>query len=36
MAEKADVIVVGGGVIGICTAYYLARKGRTVILLEKD
>ncbi len=36
MAEAADVIVVGGGVIGICTAYYLARKGRTVILLERD
>ncbi|MHB8655879.1 MAG: NAD(P)/FAD-dependent oxidoreductase [Terriglobia bacterium] len=36
MAQKADVIVVGGGVIGICTAYYLARKGRTVVLLEKD
>ncbi len=36
MAEAADVIVVGGGVIGVCSAYYLARKGRTVILLEKD
>jgi len=36
MAESADVIVVGGGVIGVCTAYYVARSGRTVILLERD
>ncbi|QFT60313.1 4-methylaminobutanoate oxidase (formaldehyde-forming) [Sulfitobacter sp. THAF37] len=30
-----DVVVIGGGVIGICTALYLARAGRRVTLLEK-
>jgi len=29
-------IVVGGGVIGLCTAYYLARGGGEVLLLERD
>ena len=29
-------IVVGGGVIGLCTAYYLARAGAEVVLLERD
>lgn len=32
----SDVIVVGGGVIGVCTAYYLAKRGVTVTLLERD
>jgi len=31
----ADVIVVGGGVIGVCSAYYLAKSGRSVILIEQ-
>ncbi len=29
-------IVVGGGVIGACTAYYLARRGERVTLLEQN
>ncbi len=32
---KADVVVIGGGVIGVCTAIYLARAGQRVTLLEK-
>ena len=34
MAEP-DVLVVGGGIIGVCTAYYLARGGAAVTLLEE-
>lgn len=30
------VIVVGGGVIGVCSAYYLRRRGADVVLLERD
>lgn len=34
--QEARVIVVGGGVIGVSCAYYLARKGASVLLLERD
>lgn len=30
------VVVVGGGVIGVCSAYFLARRGCRVTLLEAD
>jgi D-amino-acid dehydrogenase len=33
---SGPVIVVGGGVIGVCTAYYLAKAGAEVVLLERD
>lgn len=32
---ETDVVVIGGGVIGVCTALYLAQAGRRVVLLEK-
>lgn len=32
---QADVVVIGGGVIGVCTALYLAQSGVRVVLLEK-
>ncbi|QJF50827.1 NAD(P)/FAD-dependent oxidoreductase [Roseobacter ponti] len=35
LPRKTDVIVIGGGVIGVCTALYLRRAGRRVLLLEK-
>jgi len=33
---KADVIVIGGGIVGCSTALHVARKGKSVILLERD
>ncbi|OGZ45290.1 MAG: hypothetical protein A2756_01565 [Candidatus Ryanbacteria bacterium RIFCSPHIGHO2_01_FULL_48_27] len=33
---KSDVVIVGGGMIGVCTAVYLANQGISVILLEKN
>jgi D-amino-acid dehydrogenase len=32
---KADVLVIGGGVIGICVAYYLADLGASVSVIDK-
>lgn len=35
--SSADVAIIGGGIMGAATAYYLAEQGiRNVILLEKD
>lgn len=31
----ADVVVIGGGIIGVCTALFLAEAGKRVVLLEK-
>ncbi|RLF26624.1 MAG: FAD-binding oxidoreductase, partial [Thermoplasmata archaeon] len=35
MKNKADVVIVGGGVNGCSLAYQLAKKGLDVVLLEK-
>lgn len=35
LPEAVDVVVVGGGIIGTCTAYFLAKRGLSVALLEK-
>jgi glycine/D-amino acid oxidase-like deaminating enzyme len=35
MTTQADVVVVGGGIVGCATAYYLARRGARVIVLER-
>jgi glycine/D-amino acid oxidase-like deaminating enzyme len=35
LPREADVVVIGGGVVGVFTAYYLARRGVGVALLEK-
>jgi D-amino-acid dehydrogenase len=34
--ERADVIVIGGGIIGVCVAYFLAERSANAILLERD
>jgi len=36
MAGNEGIAVVGGGIIGVCAAYYLAAQGRQVTLIEKD
>ncbi|MEJ5945601.1 FAD-binding oxidoreductase [Pseudokineococcus basanitobsidens] len=35
MVERADVVVVGGGVVGTSAAFHLARAGLDVVLLER-
>ena len=35
LPSSADVVVIGGGIIGSFTAYYLARRGLKVALVEK-
>ena len=36
MAASTDVIIVGGGVVGCATAYFLSKRGVTATVLEKD
>ncbi|MEH0168155.1 NAD(P)/FAD-dependent oxidoreductase [Roseateles microcysteis] len=35
LPDTADVVVIGGGIVGVFTAYYLARRGIQVALIEK-
>ena len=35
LPEKADVVVIGGGIVGVCTAHTLAERGVSVALVEK-
>lgn len=35
LPQETDVVVIGGGVVGVFTSYYLARRGLKVALLEK-
>jgi glycine/D-amino acid oxidase-like deaminating enzyme len=35
MDRSADVVVIGGGIAGTTTAYYLAKRGMSVIVCEK-
>ncbi|MDX0432649.1 FAD-dependent oxidoreductase [Sinorhizobium medicae] len=35
LPETADAVVIGGGIVGVFAAYYLARRGMKVALVEK-
>ncbi len=35
LPQRVDVVVIGGGIIGVAAAYFLARKGQSVALIEK-
>ncbi|BCB03821.1 glycine oxidase ThiO [Bacillus sp. KH172YL63] len=36
MGKQYDVLIIGGGVIGCSIAYQLAKRGKKVLILEKD
>ena len=35
LPESADAVVIGGGIIGVCAAYFMARQGMSVAVVEK-
>ncbi len=35
LPEQADVVIIGGGIIGCATAYYLAKRGVSVVVVDK-
>src|SRR5947207_97795 len=35
MAKRPDVVILGGGVIGLTTAYYLAKAGASAVVLDQ-
>ncbi len=35
-SRHADVVVIGGGAVGLSTAYYLAKDGADVLLIDRD
>ena len=37
MKRTADIVIIGGGIIGVSIAYYLGKRGaKNIVLLEKD
>lgn len=34
--QQADIVVIGAGIMGSCIAYYLAREGKDVLVLDRD
>ena len=36
VADKYDVVVVGGGIVGLATAHAVLRTGRRVVVVERE
>ena len=36
LPAQADVVIVGGGIVGCAAAYYLAKRGVSAVVIEKD
>ncbi|MFM1557632.1 MAG: FAD-dependent oxidoreductase, partial [Limisphaerales bacterium] len=37
MSDKShDILIIGGGVIGLCCGWYLSKAGRTVTIIDRD
>ena len=36
MSEHTDILIIGGGIIGLSTAYYLTSEGRSVRIVEQN
>ena len=36
MKTNTDILVIGGGSIGVCSAHYLSEAGKDVVLVDKD
>ena len=36
LPSQADVVIVGGGIVGCSAAYYLAKRGVSAVVIEKD
>ena len=34
MSKSADAVVIGGGIVGLSNAYWLAKRGLKVVLVE--
>ena len=35
MSKSVDAVVIGGGIVGLSNAYWLAKRGLSVVLIEK-
>lgn len=36
MSDSKNIVIIGGGIIGLCTAYYAARKGHRVTVIDRN
>src|SRR5262245_16013810 len=36
MSTNGEVVVVGAGIVGVCTAWHLQRRGARVALIDRD